>query len=355
MSYDEFLRGAADVIAPARRAAFEVVRRVFEDDAYADRALASAAGGLDTRDRALAQRIAYGTVQRRRTIDHGIDELGRRPVRKLDPPVLAALRIAGYELGWSDAPAHAVADDAVELVRAAGLERAIGFTNAVARRLAEGFRALVESLPDGPLKHSYPDWIYETWVRDWGVDEALALDARAERAGRARRPLGASRSASRPTSRAPTASTASTRPRSRPAAIWPQSRGSQLAALVVGSRDGERVLDACAAPGGKATMLRGEVTAVELHAGPRPRAGGERRAGSARRTSASSTPTCASSPSAASTARSSTHRARGSACSAAAPTSAGGRGRCPSSSSSSSGRRPSGRGPAARSSTRSAR
>ena len=49
--------------------------------------------------------------------------------------------------------------------------------------------------------------------------------------------------------------------------IWPQSRGSQLAALTVGSREGERVLDACAAPGGKATMLRGEVTAVELHAG----------------------------------------------------------------------------------------
>ena len=49
--------------------------------------------------------------------------------------------------------------------------------------------------------------------------------------------------------------------------IWPQSRGSQLAALVVGSRDGERILDACAAPGGKATMLRGAVTAVEVHAG----------------------------------------------------------------------------------------
>ena len=49
--------------------------------------------------------------------------------------------------------------------------------------------------------------------------------------------------------------------------IWPQSRGSQLAALVVGSQDGERVLDACAAPGGKATMLRGEVTAVEVHPG----------------------------------------------------------------------------------------
>ena len=163
------------MIAPARRVAFDVVRRVFEDGAYADRAFAAAAVDLDARDRALAQRIAYGTVQRMRTIDYGIDTLGRRPVRKLDPPVLAALRVAAYELGWNEAPAHAVADDAVELVRAAGLERATGFTNAVARRLAEGFRGLVAGLPEGPLKHSYPDWIYETWVRDWGVEEALAL------------------------------------------------------------------------------------------------------------------------------------------------------------------------------------
>ena len=112
--------------------------------------------------------------------------------RKLDPPVLAALRVAAYELGWNEAPAHAVADDAVELVRAAGLERATGFTNAVARRLAEGFRGLVAGLPEGPLKHSYPDWIYETWVRDWGVGGSPGADAHPERAQRARRPLGRS-------------------------------------------------------------------------------------------------------------------------------------------------------------------
>src|SRR5262249_23147878 len=110
------------MIAPSRRVAHHVVRRVFEGDAYTDRAFPAAATELDARDRALAQRIAYGTVQRVRTIDHGIDTLGKRPTRKLDPAVLAALRVAGYELGWSEAPAHAVADDAVELVRAAGLE-----------------------------------------------------------------------------------------------------------------------------------------------------------------------------------------------------------------------------------------
>ena len=78
-------------VAPARRAAYEVVRRVFEDDAYADRALRSASEGLDERDRAFARRLAYGTVQRVRTLDHAIEALGRRPVRKLDAPVRAAL------------------------------------------------------------------------------------------------------------------------------------------------------------------------------------------------------------------------------------------------------------------------
>ena len=65
------------MIAAARRAAYAVVLRVFEDDAYADRALDSAVEGLDDRDRALAQRLAYGTVQRARTLDLGIEQLGK--------------------------------------------------------------------------------------------------------------------------------------------------------------------------------------------------------------------------------------------------------------------------------------
>ena len=136
-----------------------------------------------------------------------------------------------------------------------------------------------------------------------------------------------------------------------PARMRPMSRASQLAALVVGSQDGERILDACAAPGGKTTMLRGEVTAVEVHAGPRAR----RSRRTSARTCASSTPMRASSTRAASTARSSMRRAPASACSRAAPTCAGARGRCPSSSSNCCARRRSGRSPAARSSTRSAR
>ena len=127
-------------VSPARRAAFEVVRRVFEDDAYADRALRSASEGLDPRERAFARQLAYGTVQRVRTLDHAIDTLGRRPVRKLDPPVRAALRLGAYQLGYLEVAPHAAANESVELVRGARLERAVPFTNAVMRRLAAGDR-----------------------------------------------------------------------------------------------------------------------------------------------------------------------------------------------------------------------
>jgi 16S rRNA (cytosine967-C5)-methyltransferase len=251
-------------VSPARRAAYEVVRRVFEEDAYADRALRPAVEGLDERERAFAQQLAYGTVQRVRTLDHAIDTLGKRPVRKLDPPVRASLRLGAYQLGFLDIAPHAAANESVELVRAAGLERAVPFTNAVMRRLAEGIGRLLASLPEGPLKHSYPDWIFDVWQRDLGPDAALSL-MRAQNEppelvvrgqvedGELTDVPGAYRVA-----RVDELALAEGR-------IWPQSRASQLVALAVGARDGERILDTCAAPGGKATMLRGEVTAIEVN------------------------------------------------------------------------------------------
>jgi 16S rRNA (cytosine967-C5)-methyltransferase len=249
------------VIAPARRAAFTVVLRVFEEEAYADRALASAVEGLDDRDRALAQRLAYGTVQRARVLDFGIEQLGKRPVRKLDPPVRASLRLGAYQLAFTDQADHAVVDDAVELVRAARRERAVPFTNAVMRRLAQGLRGLVASLPEGPVKQSYPDWIPETWARDFGAEASLAL-MRAQN-----EPPALEVRAAEPVGEPTDVPGAYVVERVDPERMRAMSRASQLAALVVGSRDGDRVLDACAAPGGKTTMLRGEVTAVEVHPG----------------------------------------------------------------------------------------
>jgi 16S rRNA (cytosine967-C5)-methyltransferase len=254
-------------VSPARRVAYEVLMRVFEQEAYADRVFRTAAEGLDERERAFAQRLAYGAVQRVRTLDHAIDTLGKRPVRKLDPPVRAALRLGAYQVGYTDTPPHAAANESVELVRRAKLERAVPFTNAVMRRLTEGMPRLLASLPDGPLKESYPDWIYNAWVRDLGHADALAL----MRAGnepletvirlvRGDPPVGAEATdvpGAYRVERVDDLAIADGR-------IWPQSRASQLAGLLVGSQEGERVLDLCSAPGGKTTQLHGDVTAVEL-------------------------------------------------------------------------------------------
>ena len=259
-------------ISPARAVAFRVLRRVFEDDAYADRALRSESAGLDDRDRALARRLAYGGVQRRRTLDYAIETLGRRPVRKLDPPVVAALRLGAYQVAFMDGvPRYAAVNESVELVRRAGLERAVSYANAVMRRIAEGARALCEALPDGTpggaaLRHSYPDWIAETWWAALGPGEALALMVAQNEEPETAVRLVRGAIDGHPDPAIPGAWVVDRVDEQALAEgrIWPQSRASQLVGLAVGSQSRERTLDLCAAPGGKATMLAGEVDAVEV-------------------------------------------------------------------------------------------
>lgn len=272
----------APVALSARDVAFDVVRRVFEDDAYADRVFRSAAdkAGLVARDRAFAMQLAYGTVQRVRPLDHAIERLGRRPVRKLDPPVRAALRLGAYQLGYArGVPLHAAVNESVELVRRAGLDRAVPFTNAVMRRLSIGLRDTLAELrddtpPEAALKHSYPDWVADVWWRALGRAETLDLmraqNEPSETAVRVNRRLAAGHDL--PGTRDPDLPDALVVDRIEDGwlergLVWPQSRGSQLAGAAVGSRPGERVLDLCAAPGGKATQLEGDVVAVEKNAG----------------------------------------------------------------------------------------
>jgi 16S rRNA (cytosine967-C5)-methyltransferase len=265
----------AAAVSPARAAAYEVLLRVFEDDAYADRALRSAAAGLDARERALAQRLTYGAVQRARTLDHAIEALGRRRVHRLDPPVRAALRLGAYQLGFVDGVArYAAVNESVELVRRAGLERAVAFTNAVLRRLADGIGPLLQALPESTpveagLRHSYPDWVAEAWWRDLGPEEALELMRALNEPGSTVVRLVRGGVDGTPDAEIPGAwhvdcvdEVALGEGR-----IWPQSAASQLVGLAVGARPRERTLDLCAAPGGKATMLAGEVVAVEVNEG----------------------------------------------------------------------------------------
>jgi 16S rRNA (cytosine967-C5)-methyltransferase len=279
---------AATRTTDARRVAFAVLRRTFEEGAYTDRAFQAQARRLDPRERALAMRLAYGAVQRRATLDHLIEECAGRAIAKLDPVVLAALRLGVYELCFTaDAP-HAAVNEAVEL---ADGSRGQGLVNAVLRRVArdkaELLAALDESTPAGAAQaHSVPDWIVSGWWTQLGAGPTRALLARlnepAEHSLRANTLVaGAAELARRLEVRArapgdpPEAVVvlepfdAHDSPLWREGAFMPQSRASMLAARALDPQPGERVLDMCAAPGAKTTQLAalmggaGEIVALE--------------------------------------------------------------------------------------------
>jgi 16S rRNA (cytosine967-C5)-methyltransferase len=280
--------------APARRCAYVVLRRVFEQGAYADLALHAHARGLDGRDRALAMRLAYGAVQRKATLDYLIERLAERPPRRLEAPVRAALRLGLYELSYMrSAPASAIVADGVELAKQAGRGRGggAGLVNAVLRRGAREAEALIAELDDttpegAAIAHSHPEWIARMWWAELGAEQARALLAAdnepAELALRVntlrtdRRALQTMLPVPTRWDRRLTEALVAQGPLDlqrtdawRGGLCLAQSRAAMLVAHALSPQAGDRVLDLCAAPGGKTTHLaalmggRGEVLAVE--------------------------------------------------------------------------------------------
>jgi 16S rRNA (cytosine967-C5)-methyltransferase len=276
---------------PARRVAYAVIRRVFEQGAYADRALHGEARGLDPRERALAMQLAYGTVQRRLSLDHMIEQLAR-PVGELDAPTLAALRLGLYQLAFlGNAAPHAVVGESVELAK--GHKGGHTLVNAVLRRaLREGIAPLPDddTPPGAAIAHSYPLWLVELWWERFGPGETRALLRAgnepgelalrvntlvtspaqvAEQLGVPNAPAGDELPEGLVVSGA---FDAHAHPLYRRGAYIAQSRAAMLVARALDPQPGERVLDLCAAPGGKTTHLaalmadRGEIVAVERHA-----------------------------------------------------------------------------------------
>jgi 16S rRNA (cytosine967-C5)-methyltransferase len=266
-------------VSPARRAAHAVVLRTLASGAYADRALHGEARGLDARDRSLAKQLAFGTIQRRLTLDHVI---AAHVDRKLEPRVRAALQLGLYQLMFLDGvAAHAAIGEAVELAKPSPGHRLV---NAVLRRVQrEGVELPADDDPAGAvLRHSHPRWLVDLWWEWLGADETRALLAAdnepAELALRVNAlvdydldDVPGRRDGEAIVVDGPFDALA--HPGYAAGAFTPQSRASQRVATTLAPRAGERVLDLCAAPGGKTTHLaalmegRGEVVAVERHPG----------------------------------------------------------------------------------------
>jgi len=286
--------------ADARAVALRVLERVESDGAYADLALraALAHADLDARDRAFATELAYGTLRFRGRLDFLLGRVLDRPLDDLEPRVRRLLRLGAYQLVFCDrVPDAAAVSQSVRLARTSGMERASGLVNAALRRLAREHAAIeLPALAADPIGHlvhalSYPKWIAERWIRAWGPEGAAAF-ARASNAApprtvRANR-LRTSRASLLDELRArfPDAAPCRWAPDgivlgrrgdpTRDAAfaaglLTVQDEASQLVVELLDPQPGERVLDACAAPGAKTSAIaervgaRGRVVALDRH------------------------------------------------------------------------------------------
>ena len=285
---------------PARTCAFRVLQRTFGEGAYTDRAFRAEAerAGLDARDRAFAQRLAYGAIQNRRTLDYVIMALSSRDLGSLDLQVLNALRLGIYQVALLDGvPDHAAVDQTVDLAKHHG-DGGHRLVNAVMRRATREAGDLIAQLTDNTpadaaVRHSHPEWIVRMWWDALGAAETIALLERdngpAENAVRANALLVTPAEVTAAlTDQGVDSRAADDVPEGlvlsgqfdahgsqlfKQGAIMPQSRASMLVAHALDPQSGDRVLDLCAAPGAKATHIaalignEGEVVAVERHGG----------------------------------------------------------------------------------------
>ena len=160
-------------VAP-RSVAAGVVGRVVREGAWTQQALAPVTGRLSDIDRRQAEALTFGTIRRLRRIDRGITAAASRDLDEIDPDVLDALRVATFELWFGRAPTAVAVDTGVEVVRSIS-GRAVGFANALLRRLADGEPDLGVGLEGRSLELGLPAWLVEDLDNAWGKEETDAF------------------------------------------------------------------------------------------------------------------------------------------------------------------------------------
>jgi 16S rRNA (cytosine967-C5)-methyltransferase len=283
----------------AREIAFDVLRRVEEGGAYASRALDAAldqAGAIDPRETALATELVYGTLRRALQLDAAMAPHSRRAIDQVDPAARVALRLGAYQLLFLRTPAHAAVGETVALVKEVDHGRAAGYVNAVLRSLSRAPSppspppAELDPVANLAVSESLPGWLATEWIAWLGETRARSLAAamnrpaplvlRSPRRDELLARLGSAGIEARATQRSPhgvSIAGGSVEQVSRAATGIPfqvQDESAQLVTLfAAGDLVGRpvRVLDLCAAPGGKAFHLAeilspgSEVVAVEMH------------------------------------------------------------------------------------------
>jgi 16S rRNA (cytosine967-C5)-methyltransferase len=276
----------------ARAAAFDILLRVEQEDSYASELLHSArCAELSSADHGLATELTMGVLRWRSTLDQAIGKVSSQRVERLDPEVLTALRLGAYQLGWLDrVPARAAIHESVELVKRARKRSAAPFANAVLRKLAEAAvgrdarNDLMQSATNTEAlaaASAHPQWLVQRWVEQLGLDVArrvciydqtvpvTSIRLRVEPAEGELKHAGIELSGSLlANARRVLAGDVTKTKAFAEGRVAIQDEASQLVAALVGK--GARILDGCAAPGGKTWAIadrnpEATVLAAELH------------------------------------------------------------------------------------------
>jgi 16S rRNA (cytosine967-C5)-methyltransferase len=290
-------------VSPARAAAFDILLRVERESSYASELLHSATyARLSALDHALATELVMGVLRWRSRLDDEIAGASSQSISRLDIEILIALRLALYQMRWLDrVPQRAALHESVELVKRARKRSAAPFVNAVLRKLSAAPRNR-EIVPGNVLpgnerdsaeilarSFAHPLWLVERWIREYGLpavrqichhDQSAPItairlrtptaEAALKQEGISLTPGGLLASARRVAAGAITETQAS-----RTGQVVIQDEASQLVAALVGpagqqSATGSRILDCCAAPGGKTLALadhnpQATIIALDIH------------------------------------------------------------------------------------------